>query len=301
MNSSKLLITADWHIRGERPRCRTDESWIEAQRKDVAFLVDKAIQEDAILCIVGDIFHTPRTATEAVNMIISELKRLPEGRLFILAGNHDLPYHSYDHLEQSSIGTLLKYFPELTTEAGRWDAYPFGMDEEGSAPIRFVHRLVFPDQTDLAKLAGADTAETIAEEFRDNQLIVCGDYHHAFAVPIEEKHQMVLNPGCLNIQAADMIGYQPKAILVEMFTDYSDFTYDWVEIPQPKEVVTTDEYLEADKERDERLEAFMDTVSASGEVSLSFRDNLEKRVENVRPEVKHIVTSIIQEVSNESK
>ena len=27
----KILITADWHVRGERPLCRTDEDWIESQ------------------------------------------------------------------------------------------------------------------------------------------------------------------------------------------------------------------------------------------------------------------------------
>ena len=32
----KILITADWHVRGERPLCRTDEDWIESQRKTIS-------------------------------------------------------------------------------------------------------------------------------------------------------------------------------------------------------------------------------------------------------------------------
>ena len=28
----KLIVTADWHLRATRPRCRTDENWIETQR-----------------------------------------------------------------------------------------------------------------------------------------------------------------------------------------------------------------------------------------------------------------------------
>lgn len=296
-----LLFSADLHLRGEIPRCRTDANWLESQRKDIAFLVDTAIKHDAILILVGDLFHTPRTATEVVNMLISELQRLPEGQVQILAGNHDLPYHSYAHLEQSSIGTVLKSFPELVTEKGKWDAYPFGLDEEGEAPVRFVHRLVFPDQTDLAKLAGASTAEDMTKEFPKNRTIVCGDYHHSFDKEFPETDQLVLNPGCMNIQAADMIGYQPKCILAEWEELTGIASHKWIDIPQPEEAFTSSEYLEAEKARDDRLEAFMETVQASGEVSLSFQDNLEARSKKASKQVQSIITEMIQEVSNESK
>ena len=29
----RMIITADWHIRNTRPRCRVDEDWIKTQQK----------------------------------------------------------------------------------------------------------------------------------------------------------------------------------------------------------------------------------------------------------------------------
>ena len=31
----KILITADWHIKGERPICRMEEDWLESQRQTI--------------------------------------------------------------------------------------------------------------------------------------------------------------------------------------------------------------------------------------------------------------------------
>lgn len=320
----KFIITADWHTRGERPRCRTDEDWLGAQRKDVAFCVDMAIAHNAILVIVGDLFHTPRTATEVVNMIIAELQRLPKDQLFILPGNHDLPYHAYHHLSQSSIGTLLQYFNELKSVPGKfpkckgvddtffenwpetqafgiWDAYPFGLDEPGKALLRFVHRLVFPDNDARPIEECGQTAEDMTKEYPDNKFIICGDYHHAFLKEFPETFQTVINPGCLNIQAADMIDYQPQIVLASLYESEKDISIEFIDVPQPKDAFTTDDYLVAEKERDERLDAFMETVESTGEVSLSFRESLEKRALKTSPEVQEIVTGILQEVSNESK
>lgn len=294
----KLLITADWHIRGTAPRCRTDEDWLESQRLDVAFVVDTAISTGATLCIVGDIFHTPRSSTRSVNMLIAELQRVPLGQLFILAGNHDLPYHSYDHVNDSSIGTLLQYFPELNHISngvmGPVDAYPFGLDKPGKAPLRFIHRLIFPDNESRPMAECGQTAEELAQEFPDNQTIICGDYHHSFTKTFPSG-QAVINPGCLNIQAADMIGYLPKVCILDTETGIQE----WVNIPQ-RENTATAEYLVIEKERDERLETFLSTVEAAGAVSLSFRDNLDKRAVKAPKEVQEIITGVVQEACSES-
>ena len=29
----KMIISADWHIRATKPRCRVDNDWLETQRK----------------------------------------------------------------------------------------------------------------------------------------------------------------------------------------------------------------------------------------------------------------------------
>jgi predicted phosphodiesterase len=304
----KLLITADWHVRGDSPRCRTDEDWVDSQRKDIQFIVHtaKAQGVDAIM-IVGDVFHQPRAATEAVNMVLEELKKFPS--VYILPGNHDLPYHDYANIERSSIGTLLKSFPELGkadpetygSELKFMDAQPFGLDEPGTAPIRFVHRLVFPNAEARPIEGIGQTAEELAEEFKGNDIIICGDYHHAFIQVFGS--QMVINPGCINIQAADMMDYSPVVFIADIPAGQSR---PWraevrtIPIPQMGGIVT-DAYLRQEEEREDRMEAFLTAVSGSASVTLSFRDNLEKAAKLAPVGVQAIITELIQELSNESK
>ena len=108
----KILITADWHVRGERPLCRLDEDWIESQRKTISEI--RSVFENNgcdQMWILGDVFDAPRCATAAVNMLIGELKKFPFDSVKILCGNHDLKDHNYGNLEECSIGT--KTFEEI--------------------------------------------------------------------------------------------------------------------------------------------------------------------------------------------
>ena len=85
----KILLTADWHIRGDRPRCRVDKDWIESQRQDIA-AVRKIADVNSVdeVWILGDLFHQPRCATEAVVMVLDELKKF-NCQVRILPGNHE--------------------------------------------------------------------------------------------------------------------------------------------------------------------------------------------------------------------
>ena len=85
----KILITADWHIRGERPICRLDENWLASQRETIAAIrevYEKTGCEQ--MWILGDLFDAPKCATAAVNMLIEELQKF-SGSVRVLCGNHD--------------------------------------------------------------------------------------------------------------------------------------------------------------------------------------------------------------------
>ena len=107
----KLLITADWHIRKTKPVCRTDEDWIGTQKEAVKQVLKLAVRYKTDVCIVGDIFHSNSdTDFECLQLVQNFARELKENglRLFILAGNHDLLYHSSLNMNRSAVGILFR-------------------------------------------------------------------------------------------------------------------------------------------------------------------------------------------------
>lgn len=281
----KVLLTADWHIRGDRPRCRVDEDWIGSQRQDIAAVREIAdVNNVDEVWILGDLFHQPRCATEAVVMVLDELKKF-KVPVYVLPGNHDLPFHDYENLDRCSLGIMLKSFPELHTldEGDGYDsrgftlvANPFGMDPESPiCDVWATHRLVFKDDKSRPmKDLGQTAQELLDASPLVSGMIVTGDYHHGY-VHTGPDSRRVVTPGCLNIQVADMADYRPRVYIWD--------SCECSVVPKyigddPSANVVTD-YLEVEKMRDDRMEKVLQVVGSSEGVSLSFMDNLEKVVQ----------------------
>lgn len=288
----KILITADWHIRGDRPRCRTDENWLESQREDVA-AVEKVARKHRVdaVWILGDLFHQPRCATEAVNMVLGALNSLRNVcPVRILPGNHDLPYHDYGNIHACSLGIVFQAgyselrtdngddedgYAELSTGQGFRTLYatPFGMeDTEGLK--EFVntfwatHQLTFETEKDRPIEGIGKTAQDLLDMAPGISVIMTGDYHHGYIY--RKNDRCVITPGCLNIQVADMAGYRPRVYILDTITLEAEAVY----LEGHRGDIVTD-YLETERERDERMEKVLSVIGGTEGATLSFTDNLE--------------------------
>ena len=300
----KILLTADWHIRGDRPRCRIDEDWIESQRQDIQAVVDIARREKVDEAwVLGDLFHQPRAATEAVNMVLVGLKDLREVcPVYILPGNHDLPYHDYGNLEQSSLGIVLKSFPELQTREDpsglTLAAAPFGLDPvDPHSDVWATHQLTFENDETKPPMAGGKIAQDLLDEAPNVRVVVTGDYHRGY-VYTGANGRRVITPGCLNIQAADMDDYKPHVYIWDTATDQVTPHY----LPINSVAIVTD-YLAAEKERDERMDRCLEVATAAASVALSFTDNLKAAAEGpgVSPGVKGIINEILDHLNKDRR
>lgn len=300
----KILLTADWHIRGDRPRCRIDEDWIESQRQDIQAVVDIARREKVDEAwVLGDLFHQPRAATEAVNMVLVGLKDLREVcPVYILPGNHDLPYHDYGNLEQSSLGIVLKSFPELRTrEEPRGltlAAAPFGLDPvDPHSDVWATHQLTFENDETKPPMAGGKIAQDLLDEAPGIHVVVTGDYHRGYVYTGEDGRR-VITPGCLNIQAADMVDYKPRVYIWDTATDQVTPHY----LPLNSVAIVTD-YLAAEKARDERMDRCLEVATAAASVTLSFTDNLKAAAEGqgTTPGVKGIIDEILDHLNKDRR
>lgn len=300
----KILLTADWHIRGDRPRCRIDEDWIESQRQDIQAVVDIARREKVDEAwVLGDLFHQPRAATEAVNMVLVGLKDFREVcPVYILPGNHDLPYHDYGNLEQSSLGIVLKSFPELQTREDpsgiTLAAAPFGLDPvDPHSDVWATHQLTFENDETKPPMAGGKIAQDLLDEAPNVRVVVTGDYHRGYVYTGADGRR-VITPGCLNIQAADMDDYKPHVYIWDTATDQVDAHY----LPLNSVAIVTD-YLAAEKERDERMDRCLEVATAAASVALSFTDNLKAAAEGpgVSPGVKGIINEILDHLNKDRR
>lgn len=292
----KFLLTADWHLRPDRPRCRLDADWFATQAKAMEFVVDTARARDLTMVILGDVFHVAHAGDRVEIMAAQALKRAL--RAFIVAGNHDLPYHTYTHIDMCSFGVLRHVCPELGgffvepdgNNCVEVDAAPFGLDAPAGCRYAFTHQLVFPDQKSIPFGCEAPTAAELATQFPDAQWIFTGDMHRAFDVTTST-NQRVVNPGCLLRQTADLIDYQPVVAIV----DTQAGTVEWIPVPDPDGNVVVDAYLKKEAAKETRVSAFVEAVQSKGAVTLSFRDNLEVKLRGKSQKVREIVTDGLEQ------
>lgn len=278
----KLILTADLHLRRDRPRCRLDEDWIGTQVNVMTALFDKAVEHDCDVFVVGDVFQTSTVPPGIENIIPNILKKSKYKNTicFIYPGNHDLKHGRKKDIYKSSIGVLLN-------TKGVETLYN---DVDGK--IQFIHTLVWPSKKVKPEPAPGLIPEEVFEMYPKAKYIFAGDYHTAFTVT-NDKGQVLVNPGCITRQNAQYKDYEPRAYIVDM----DEATVTAFELPDTAPVVT-DEYLRREEERDERIDSFIELISSKkGSVSLDFKENLKAKYSKIKAEDREEIESILEEVS----
>lgn len=111
-------------------------------------------------------------------------------------------------------------------------------------------------------------AEDLLNTFDDFDLIITGDNHQSFVR--QKGNTLLVNPGSMMQMTADQENYQPQCYLY--YAD--DNTVEAVNLPT-EEGTFNREHLDAKKERDERIAAYIERMNTDWEIGLSFRKNLE--------------------------
>lgn len=291
----RFLVTADWHIRATKPRCRVDVDWIDTQKKALNQIADIAVKNNLEVFCVGDIFHANSdTNFQCLNLVQNFAKKLEKNgfSLCVLAGNHDLLYHSTANLDRSAIGVLLQsenIYPiagvsdEIT--APNFDEMP-----DGNAKFVFIHTLTFPDQKSVPYgVTEYETAETLLDKFPKAQWIFTGDYHKNFHVKIDGRH--VVNSGCLLRQASDFRDYICGVYLI----DTDEGKCEWVPLEDDLDLVD-DSYIVKEQQREEQIENFVNELASMDGITLDFEENVKKELtkNTFSPELKNTINNLME-------
>ena len=285
----KLIVTADWHLRHTPPRCLKPCDWIGVQKKALGQIAKYAEEFGANVACVGDIFHNVNdTDFELVSMVQDFALKLDKHdlSLYILAGNHDLPFHAIDNLPKSAVNTLYNSYNiyPLKQLNKNVSAADFGGDVEDKKYV-FRHILTFPSDKDMPPGCDGKSAFDLMAETPSARWIFVGDYHRHFVVYGHDC--VVVNPGCLTIQAADFADYNPVVYYVD--TKTSDVQELAIKVESEMQDLTD---IADVTDYDE----FINKVRDQNELTVDFVSNVKKALRKAPDELKSTIIQLFDSV-----
>lgn len=287
----KYILTADNHFQYNQPICRTD-NFIETQIKKIQWLSDLKAKHNAIILNAGDILHKPRVEKQELFSLL--LNNLPE--MYGVAGNHDLMYHNLSNLMDSSIGVLISagvykfinYRNPLVIEDDKIYGFSYGEIIENpinisNNNIAIWHNMVFEKENNF-KFTDGYNAIDVLKENPSYKLILTGDNHKTFTCDYENRY--LVNPGSLTRDDAAQIDHRPCVFIYDSTKHQLEKIY----VPIENNVIST-KHLDIKKEKNQRLEAFVESVNSNYEIGFSFQKNLENYLSSnkVSLKIKNII------------
>ena len=149
------ILCSDLHLSHRPPLARAREpDWYEAMMHPLDELDDLTGDNLPVIC-GGDVFDKWNSPPELINFALAELP----GTMESVAGQHDLPHHSWPERRKSAYWTLVES-GKIKTLDGRWEG-------EG----KFVRRGFYWGE-ELSGREGSDLNEKIEEIRREGKTIL---------------------------------------------------------------------------------------------------------------------------------
>jgi predicted phosphodiesterase len=282
------ILCSDFHMRDSVPVCRKDD-YFQTMLGKIKWVAELQAEYDCPVLHAGDLFHTWKVSPY---LLAAVMNILPD-QFYTVPGNHDLKNHNVELINQSGLEVLyqagkIKIF--INGGILNHKLFIHGVAYGGNIPsgdqeILMCHEMIYQSPEHWQKENGSQ-ALAFLKKHKGYQLIITGHNHKPFTA--QHEGRLLVNPGSLMRMTADQKDYKPRVYLWNKESNTVKIEY----VPIDKEAVEV-AYLEKTKERDERMESFIDRLQSSKEVGLSFEKNLENYLANNR--VRSSVKSIIYE------
>jgi predicted phosphodiesterase len=256
---------------------------MKAQERKMKFILTLSGKYDNIPILVGgDIGHRPVWGDSLILWALGVLGEplFDRGEIIITAGQHDLLNHRLENCYKKALGILWKegiieiHERGLLKEGIGLFTYPYSTKIEkvntSDINIALAHQMVIKSQSDkLWEAQEANHAKRLLRKFPCYNLIVTGDNHQAFVV--EHDGRLLVNPGSIMRMSANQIDFKPRVYLWYAETNEVEAVY----LPIEKDVFDTS-HLTENKERDTRIESFVNRLSNDYEIGMDYEGNLKK-------------------------
>lgn len=288
MSVPSLMIIGDLHLREDTPTCRQDD-FLSTQIRKLSFICKNNI---CPLVQPGDFFHKAKPSLRLLSHIIQTLDIQHDW--FFVPGNHDLPGHNVKLLDESGIGVLSLGNDRLVTPpyvplSARINCdprcvgigkdvhlyfYPFGetkprpVHDPHKRNVAVMHRFVWHKKPPWFGCEHPNT-DALLSEFSDYDLIITGDNHQQFVH--RQGRRLLINPGAVSRQSVTEKNLRPRIF----YWSADDNTY-WTKVIPIADDVISEEHLEMEREREQRIGAFVERLDHDFEIELTFEENLKR-------------------------
>jgi DNA repair exonuclease SbcCD nuclease subunit len=278
-NKPDLILMSDKHLRepDAQPICRLDNAW-ETQWIKLDFITSLQDKYGCPVVNAGDLFDKWKPSPYLLSKV---MEHLPNQFLSIY-GQHDLPEHNFKLRYKSGIRTLetafklqtLGKYTNLThlkfcVYGCNWKESPVSDVNPNIINVLVWHTFTYQGKEPWPGCTDPK-AKTLLRKYPQFDLILTGDNHTPFVEEFEGR--LLVNPGSIMRMDADQINHRPRVYLWYAETN----TVEPVYIPiNPAIDVISREHLEHKKQRDKRINAFIDRLDNDWKVELSFENNLK--------------------------
>lgn len=288
-----ILLTADMHIRADVPKCRTDD-FLVAQW-DKLHQIDQIIRQHNIeyWLDAGDIFEKAKPSLE---LVIKTMQHWPRLRCHAVAGNHDMPSHNFQRINESGFGVLLQAGRveqldglNLVISRDNVEVHIYGASYKQPIPepehksskrirnVLILHDMIYKSRRDTLPNAPGTIASALLRRL-GYDLISSGHNHAQFDHKHEDK--LLVNMGCLSRQAADLTEFKPR---VAVYNPYEN-TVEYIYLKCDHNVVTR-EHIVKEQQKEDQISAFVEMLQDDeSNVELTFEGNVNAVIAQTQPE-----------------
>jgi len=295
LEEMKILACGDLHITNQKPVNRTDNYW-ETLTGKLDWIFKLANDRCDLVLLPGDVFDTHRANDFLKQHLIKTIiKYNMECATFAVYGQHDLRHHGSDRsntplnvlnvaaiidiLSSAPIMQLKDLYGELA-KVKKFEIYGASFGEDIPTPIDkyafnvlVTHRMIIEDKL----WEGQEDFQRVNILLRNTEydLIVSGDNHSTIFQQTEDK--TLINCGSLMRSKINQEEHKPCVFTFDTKTRKAEQHF--IPIKPFEEVMDLTQAISV-KERDERMESFVDTLS--GEIVLEgmiYKDNMKQYIE----------------------
>jgi len=280
-----LIIVGDLHAEESQPPCRLDNFW-DTQITKFKWL--HSLWEEyqhPLVAQVGDLFNHWKSSPKVISAV---LEYLPP--MITIPGNPGKHNYSGQELNKDALytisvsgkGWIVLSMNEISPyNAGayflpRCDFYycPWGEDpkpqrlESGTRKILLTHRMIVDGYTPY----NGDDAMGFLKKHRGYDLILTGHNHKPIVRSFNGR--FLINPGSFTRQTASE-NHEPSIWLWWS----EDNKIERMVIPHDPAAITR-QHIEQEQERDQRLEAFVESLDDQKDLDINYRKNVETYISN---------------------